>query len=79
MLECSRKLLDEAVAQAGMTPASPGMDEIRPTALYGKTELSVRELLALAMMEACSASAKERFFSLPQRGDCLMDMDATPP
>ena len=79
MLECTRKLLDEAVANAGMTPVSPGLDEIKPTALYGRTEFAVRELLALSMMEACSASAKERFFSLPQRGDCLMDMDATPP
>jgi hypothetical protein len=79
MLECTRKLLDEAVAKAGMTPASPVLDEIKPTALYGRTELAVRELLALAMMEACSARAKERFFSLPQRRDCLMDMDATPP
>jgi hypothetical protein len=79
MLECTRKLLDEAVAKAGMTPASPGLDETKPTPLYGRTQFAVRELLALSMMEACSASAKERFFSLPQRGDCLTDMNATPP
>lgn len=79
MLECTRKFLDDAVAKAGMTPASPGMDEIRPLVLYGRTEFTVREILALSMMEACSGSAKERFFSLPQQGDCLMDMDATPP
>jgi len=79
MLECTRTLLDDVVSKAGMTPASPGMDEIRPLALYGRTEFAVREILALSMMEACSGTAKERFFSLPQRGDCLMDMDATPP
>ncbi|OWJ68356.1 hypothetical protein [Inquilinus limosus] len=79
MLECARKFLDDAVAKAGMTPASARMDEIRPMALYGRTEFAVREMLALSAMEACSGSAKERFFSLPQRGGCLMDMDATPP
>jgi hypothetical protein len=79
MLECTRTFLDGAAAKVGMTPASPGMNEIRPMALYGRTKFAVREMLALSAMEACSASAKERFFSLPQRGDCLMDMDATPP
>lgn len=79
MLECTRALLDDAVAKTGMTPASPGLDEIRPMALYGRTEFAVRELLALSMIEACSASAKERFFSLPQQGDCLVELDATPP
>ncbi|WP_342236768.1 hypothetical protein [Inquilinus sp. OTU3971] len=79
MLACTRKFLDDVAAKAGMTPASPGMDEIRPMALYGRTKFAVREMLALSAMEACSGSAKERFFSLPQRGDCLMDMDATPP
>ncbi|WP_155888724.1 hypothetical protein [Inquilinus limosus] len=79
MLECTRKFLDEVVAKAGMTPTSPGLDEMRPMALYGRTEFAVREILALSMMEACSGSAKKRFFRLPQQGHCLMDMDATPP
>ncbi|WP_225773082.1 hypothetical protein [Inquilinus sp. Marseille-Q2685] len=79
MLECTRKFLDEAVAKAGMTPTSPGLDEIKPMALYGRTEFAVRAILALSAMEACSGGAKERFFRLPQQGDCLMDMDATPP
>ena len=79
MLECTRASIDEIMGRADMTPASPGLDEMKPSAQYGRTQFAVRELIALAAMEACSASAKERFFSLPQQGDCLMDMNATPP
>jgi hypothetical protein len=79
MLQCTRHFMDRIAAESGMTPKSAGMDDMKPMARYGRTRFAVRELLAISAMEACSASAKQRFFTLPQRGVCLMDMDATPP
>ena len=79
MLQCTQDFMDRAVVESGLTPKSPGMDDMKPMARYGRTRFAVRELLAIAAMEACSAGAKQRFFTLPQRGVCLMDMGATPP
>jgi hypothetical protein len=79
MLQCTRKFLDDLIAKARTKPGSPGLDEIKPLSLYGRNRFAVREILALSMMEACSGAAKERFFKMPQQGECLMDMDATPP
>lgn len=79
MIQCARDMLEQTLIKARSNPEAPSLDEMKPATMYGRTQFAVRELLAVAMIEACSGGVKERFFSLPQKSGCLVDMNATPP